>query len=195
MFRKNITVTVIIFVSLNLCALVLAQEQRGADELESARARRTKQLSNSLRGNRIFTFHSGFGFIGDLPYWKSILPLADNQAVALKDLDSLLYKANTASLDNDADYLDTNPRDYKEYPDRSKRRRKAAVKHGQLMSFTGLLTKFQSNAVVQQHQQSHAADNQVDDHFEFCCGLLLFRLPSASTTSRGSNNSPALRAR
>ena len=173
MSRKTITAAITIFLMLNVCGSVVSQEQPSIEDLE--RAKITKEMSNSLRAVPIFIFHSGFVYIGDLVssshYWKSALLMADNQEVTIKSLDSLLFKAKLASMSDDADYLDTNPRDYKKYMDRSKRRRKAAVKHGQLMTLAGLLKESQANAVIQHYLSTHQARAFHDDLINYVFGF------------------------
>lgn len=150
---KRITASVTIIMTFNVCSWVTSQEQQQTEDLE--RAKITREKSAGLRMNRIFQLHTGYTFIRDLcysrSYWRSALTLSDNQEVILKKLDSLLYQANLASSSHDADYLDTNPRDYNKYLERNERRRREAVLHGQLMSLSGLLTESQAKAVIQQH--------------------------------------------
>lgn len=150
MSRKTITAAVTICLTLNFGGPVMSQQQPSAEDLQ--RAQITKEKSAGLRFNPKFELHTGFGYIGDLAgsykYWKSALLPSDSQLQTIKRLDSLLYQAKVASMSHDADYLDTNPRDYQEYLERNERRRKAAVKQGQWMSLTGLLTESQLNAVI-----------------------------------------------
>ncbi|MCA9015198.1 MAG: hypothetical protein KDA77_07680 [Planctomycetaceae bacterium] len=149
MSRKTLTAAVMICSTCYFCAPVMSQEQQATEDSE--RARITQEKSASLRLNQKAFFHSGYLFIGDLLYGTPYVSMADNQERTIKRLDQLLFKTQLASLDYDADYLDTNPHDYKEYLERSKRRHHAAVKHGQLMTFTGLLTEDQSRAVIQRY--------------------------------------------
>lgn len=150
---KRITASVTILLTLNVCSWVMSQEQQLAEDLE--RAKITGKKSSSLRINHIFYLHTGYTFIRGLcysrDYWRSALTLSDHQEEILKKLDSLLYQANLASSSHDADYLDSNPRDYSKYLERNARRRREAVMHGELMSLSGLLTESQANAVIQQH--------------------------------------------
>ncbi|MFH1303255.1 MAG: hypothetical protein ABIK07_19495 [Planctomycetota bacterium] len=149
MSRNLITAAAMILLTLNLCGPALAQKQQSVEDLQ--RGQITKRMGNSLRAEQIFLFHSGYLFIGDLLYGSPYVPMADNQEETIIRLDKLLLRTQLASMENDADYLDTNPRDYKEYMERSKDRHREAVKHGQFMTFTGLLTQPQSKAVIQRY--------------------------------------------
>ena len=154
MLKVNRTTKYIIATALTLIfnsgnSWVMAQEQQTAEDLERARA--TKEISFGLRfSQRAMPPYSGFVFIGSLDnsYWKPVVLLADNQGVTIKSLDLLIWRAKMASINHNADYLDTNPKDYKEYMKRNKSRRKEALKHGQMMTLTGLLTVPQLNAVI-----------------------------------------------
>ena len=162
-----------VFLTLNVCRSALSQKQQSIEDLQ--RAQITKEKSAGLRINRIFELHTGFGYIGSLvsayKYYKSALLLSDNQKLTIKRLDSLLYQVKVTSVDNDADYLDTNPRDYNEYLERNKRRRKAAVKYGRLMSLTGLLTESQLNAVIQHDASVRNALSFHDDLVQNALGF------------------------
>tara|TARA_R110002111_G_scaffold255157_1_gene321291 strand:+ start:86647 stop:87693 length:1047 start_codon:yes stop_codon:yes gene_type:complete len=148
-----------ILLTFNLCGPAMAQTKQSVEDLQ--RAQITKEKSLGLRFNPRFELHTGFGYIGDLVsssnYWKTALLLSDSQQVTIKRLDALLYQAKVVSMSYDADYLDTNPRDFKEYLERNAGRRKAAVKHGQRMSLTGLLTPFQLNAMIQHYASTRNA--------------------------------------
>lgn len=169
---KYFIATILMAFSLNVCSSVMSQEQQSTEDLE--RARVTNKMSARQRQSQIFMFHSGFVYIGDLVlpnFWGPVLPLADNQVAMIKSLDSSLWGAKRVSMSDDADYLDTNPRDYKEFMERSERRRKAAVKHGQLMTLAGLLTEPQLNAVLQHFVSGQKAnalhDSLIQDVLEF----------------------------
>lgn len=145
--------SIIVLVSCTLNADTLARSEEVLSDAE--RAKRTQELSNNLRLSQKFMFHSGYLFIGDLASshqsGKPRLPLTDNQEETLKKLDRLLLLAKFAAMDRDADYLESNPRDFEAYLQRSRQRQRAAVRHGQQMTFTGLLSPTQTRYTLQDY--------------------------------------------
>ncbi|QDU51075.1 hypothetical protein [Gimesia panareensis] len=151
MLRKLLPVIVLFSFALNGGTQARSEEQLS----DAERAKRTRELSNNLRLSQKFMFHSGYLFIGDLASshqsGKPRLPLTDNQEQTLKQLDQLLLLAKFAAMDRDADYLEDNPRDFESYLQRSKQRQRAAVRHGQQMTFTGLLSTTQTRYALQDY--------------------------------------------
>ena len=120
---------------------------------DEARARETKDLSKQLRisryQGRTYDYVSGIGGFAQSRYWKKRLPLADVQANAIVKLDKLAWDARIQSFDADADHLDGNPADYREYMKRSKARRRDALEHASSMVVYGFLTEPQAAFVTQ----------------------------------------------
>ena len=154
MSKKKITVALAFVVALNIIVLIFKMNKNDewAPALSDAEARNVKDLGHGFRSIAKKSKHKrDFRLIGDLVsprYWKKVLPIGESQSAAIKKLDRVLGAAKVASLNHDADYLDTIPTDYREYMENSKLRRQAALKHGQLMTLTGLLTEPQADFVV-----------------------------------------------
>ena len=154
--RTYILVILSIVMALNVIVLVhrMQGSTRNDALLPQSRTQETQERIAGLRRYPKGTFHSGYHFIGGLvtsDYWTSVLPVSDEQAVALKKLDLVVWGARVVSKHEDADYLETNPIDYREYLENSEVRRKEAIKHGQLMTLSGLLTDRQADFVIQRH--------------------------------------------
>ncbi|KAA0133009.1 hypothetical protein FYZ48_24505 [Gimesia chilikensis] len=143
-------------VVLLICSLQTLAPGYAEDNLnEAARAKRIRELSAGLRLTQKVTFHSGYLFIGDLARahrsGKPCLPLTDNQEQTIASLDDLIFLAQLETLGRDADYLEGNPRDFAAYLERSKTRQARAIHHGQLMTFTGLLSPAQTRYTLQHY--------------------------------------------
>lgn len=151
MSRKTLTTITLFCLLLHLAAQALASEPLTDEE----RARRTQELSRGLRLSQKVMFHSGYLFIRDLVRSHQSnnyrLTMTNNQEVTIVSLDKLLLEAKFAAMDRDADYLETNPRDYEACLARSKQRQYQAIHHGQFMTFTGLLTPTQSRYVMRDY--------------------------------------------
>jgi hypothetical protein len=127
--------------------------KEAASEVD-ARAQATYELSVNYRHIPLFASNCALHLIGDLattPFWTKALPLADAQRDALKKLDGLVRHAQYNVLRMDADYMDGNPPDYREYASRSERRRLNSMAHAQRMVQLGLLTEPQAAFIVQRY--------------------------------------------
>src|SRR5262249_40648368 len=117
------------------------------------RAAATRELSRSFRAGHLFKLHEPRHLIGDLVFspWAEVLPLTDLQSDALTKLDKLGDKSDDLSAITTADYLDTNPADYKEFLRRNELRRVTAFGAAQRMVAIGVLTKAQADFVAQRY--------------------------------------------
>jgi len=151
MSRQTRTAITLLCLLLNLGVQAIASEPLTEEE----RARRTQELSFGLRLTQKTTFHSGYLFIRDLirtPQSKNYrLTMTTNQEHIIILLDRLLLNARLDSFARDADYLETNPRDFEAYLKRSKQRQRQALRHGQLMTLTGLLTPTQTRHALRDY--------------------------------------------
>jgi hypothetical protein len=125
-----------------------------AEDIQT-RARETKNYSFAYRNRRMFRGDSWEdGLIGGLVennYWRNDLPLGPIQAITIKKLDELVQKAADNSTSIAADYMDTNPPDYRQYNARLNRRLLETLRHAERMVSLGLLTDAQA-ALVLQHR-------------------------------------------
>ncbi len=118
-----------------------------------ARAVETKNLSFGYRNRRMFASDRWEdALVGGLvqnPVWSKELLLAPAQANVINKLDALLQEANDQATRNAADYMDTNPSDYREFNTRLNRRLHETLRHAERMVSLGLLTDAQAAFVLQ----------------------------------------------
>jgi formylglycine-generating enzyme required for sulfatase activity len=133
-----------------------------------ARRRETRSESWGFRHRRTFLADGGqinmVGLLVTNGWWRESLPLAPAQASAITKLDGLVQETiDDASLAA-ADYMDTNPPDYKEYVARfNKRHYHETFRHAERMVALGLLTEPQAALVSQRYLTGSSPLNVLRD--------------------------------
>jgi hypothetical protein len=159
MSRKKIWILVIAVVSVNFMMILLqicTHSKWSALQAED-HARERQELSEGFRMIPVFgSKHDYYNMIGALvkgSFWtkRNKLLLTKEQADAILKLDGLVWDASVKSWLADADYLDGNPPEFKEYVARSKARRYKTISHAQRMVSLGLLTEPQAAFVMQRY--------------------------------------------
>ena len=147
-----------IVVAMNLVMRVSRSQSEEDPPLEQAaqRERVTKEFSRSFRylaehegEERNDPWMSGIGGLAQSDVYRRKLALAESQAVALINLDGLVWRARLKSYIPAADYMDTNPPDYGDYIEQAIARRQGSIDHASAMVLTGLLTEPQAAVVTQ----------------------------------------------
>lgn len=157
MSKKHIWIAalgVLLVLNVAMIALRKRNDTKWMAVRDEVRARETQGISSGLRAAPAFASNLPFGLIGDLVKslrWKKVLPLAPAQASAIMKLDDLLRKVRYHSMRVDADYLDGNPADYREYMARNGARRSEISYSARRMVSLGLLTGPQEAFVTHYH--------------------------------------------
>src|SRR5579871_652769 len=124
-----------------------------APESPEARAKETRNLGWGYRHRRMFRADlwedAYIGGLVENGVWHKDLPLVATQAAAIKKLDALLLEANDQATLRAAEYIDTNPLDYRDFNARLNRRLNETLRHAERMVSLGLLTEAQAAKFLQ----------------------------------------------